>query len=231
MSSSTESTTRTRLGITPDAEAWCQLGKIPKPPSDIHQAAGAGPLRPAFIRPLGIFGVTLGAPLMFIAWLFSLLASGEEALKVLLSTKEEQERARAKRLEPKQRDEAIVEHGLDKTFDGDWNKAAGQLLLRWYGHSSHHQRFVILAEGRIVLAGPPKRVSIRRESLMRVLAEIPAGEAVIEDPLLGAYDSDRLRVRFVDGSWLTLVTEERRGDLHMYLMRHPQDSEVRDTGA
>ncbi|WP_406474642.1 hypothetical protein [Streptomyces sp. NBC_01615] len=231
MSSRTESSTRTRLGITPDAEAWCQLGKIPKSPSDIHQAAGAGPLRPAFIRPLGIFGVALGAPLMFIGLLLGLLASGAETLEVLLSTKEERERARAKRLEPKQRDAAIVEHGLDKTFDGDWSKAAGQLLLRWYGQSSHHQRFVILTEGRIVFAAPPKRVSVRTESRMRLVAEIPAGEAVIEDPLLGAYDSDRLRVRFVDGSWLTLITEERRGDLHMYLMRTAHSGEVSGVGA
>jgi hypothetical protein len=176
-----------------------------------------------------MLGAVLVAPLMPIAMLFSLLASGEEALKRLLSTKEERERARAEDLDAERRDEAIVEHGLDKTFDGDWNGAAAQFLLRWYGHSSHHQRFVLLAEERILLAAPPKRVSVRREDRMRVVAEIPAGQAVLEDPLLSAYDSNKLRIRFVDGSWLTLTTEELRSDLHMHLMRHPQTSDVSGT--
>ncbi|MFF4347712.1 hypothetical protein [Streptomyces sp. NPDC001530] len=223
MPQSTVRAIRNRLGVTPDAGAWCSIGKIPEPPADVHQAAGGGRLRPAFLRPLGMLGAVLVAPQMPIAMLFSLLASGEEALKRLLSTKEERERARAEDLDSERRDKAIVEQGLDKTFDSDWNKAAGQYLLHWYGRSSHHQRFILLTEGRIVLAAPPKRVSIRREDRMRVVAEIPAAEAIIEDPLLGC-DSDRPRVRFVDGSWLTLIAEERRSDLHKYVMRHPQAS-------
>ncbi|MET9409469.1 hypothetical protein ABZX90_27440 [Streptomyces sp. NPDC002935] len=165
-----------------------------------------------------MLGAVLVAPLMPIAMLFSLLASGEEALKRLLSTKEERDRARAQDLDIDRRDKAIVEQGLDNTFDGDWDKAAGQFLLRWYGHSSHHQRFVVLTEGRIVLAAPPKRVSVRREDRMRVVAEIPAGMAAIEDPL-PAHDNRKLRVHFTDGSWLMLTTEEQRSELHMYLMR------------
>lgn len=206
------------------------IGRIPQPPADVYQAAGAGPLRPAFLRPLGILGAVLVAPLMPIAMLFSLLASGEEALKRLLSTKEERERGRADDLAVDRRDKAIAEQGLDATFDGDWDKAAGQFLLRWYGHSSHHQRFVVLAEGRIVLAAPPKRVSVRREDRMRVVAEIPAGRAVVEDPL-PEYDNRKLRVSFSDGSWLMLTTEEQRSDLHVYLMRRsrtegPRSSDV-----
>lgn len=175
-------------------------------------------MRPAFLRPLGILGAVLVAPLMPIAMLFSLLASGEQALKRLLSTKEERDQGRADDLAIDRRDKAIVEQGLDATFDGDWDRAAGQFLLRWYGHSSHHQRFVVLTEGRIVLAAPPKRVSVRREDRMRVVAEIPAGTAVIEDPL-PEYDNRKLRVQFTDGSWLMLTTEEQRSDIHMYLMR------------
>lgn len=192
----------------------------PDPPTSGGRSpgGGAGPLRPAFLRPLGILGSVLVAPLMPIAMLFSLLASGEEALKRLLSTKEERDRGRADDLATDRRDKAIVEQGLDDTFDGDWDKAAGQFLLRWYGRSSHHQRFVMLAEGRIVLAAPPKRVSVRREDRMRVVAEIPAGTAVIEDPL-PEYDNRKLRVHFTDGSWLMLTTEEQRSELHMYLMR------------
>ncbi|MGW1559441.1 hypothetical protein ACWCQ1_23390 [Streptomyces sp. NPDC002144] len=230
MSRSTDRTIRNRLGVTPDAGAWCTIGKIPEPPADVHRAAGAGPLRPAFLRPLGMLGAVLVAPFMPIAMLFSLLASGEEALKRSLSTKEERDRARAADDAIRRRDEAITELELDKTCDGDWNGAAAQFLLRWYSHSSHHQRFVFLAEGRILMAAPPKRVSVRREERMRVVAEIPAGEAVLEDPL-PVYESNKLRIRFSDGSWLALTTEEWRSDLHKYLMRHPHPDETKSAEA
>ncbi|MER7178278.1 hypothetical protein ABT404_02075 [Streptomyces hyaluromycini] len=226
MSTSTDRTVRDRLGVTPDAAAWCTIGKIPEPPGEVHRAAGSAPLRPAFIRPLGMLGITLATPLLFIGKLFSLLASGEEALKRMLSTTEEQERHRAKKLDAKRRDEAIIELGLDKTFDGDWNGAAGRLLLQWYGHSSHHERLVALAGKRILLAAPPKRVSIRRDALMRVVAEIPAGDAVLADPL-PAHETGKLLLRFKDGSWLTLETEEWRGELHKYVTRHQQPDKAR----
>lgn len=177
-----------------------------------------------------MLGAVLVAPFMPIAMLFSLLASGEEALKRSLSTKEERDRARAADDAIRRRDEAITELELDKTCDGDWNGAAAQFLLRWYSHSSHHQRFVFLAEGRILMAAPPKRVSVRREERMRVVAEIPAGEAVLEDPL-PVYESNKLRIRFSDGSWLALTTEEWRSDLHKYLMRHPHPDETKSAEA
>lgn len=230
MSTSIDRTIRDRLGVTPDAAAWCTIGKIPEPPAEVHRAAGSAPLRPAFIRPLGMLGVTLATPLLFIGKLFSLLASGEEALKRALSTTEEQERHRAKKLDEKRRDEAVVELGLDKTFDGDWNGAAGRLLLQWYGHSSHHQRLVALAGNRILLAAPPKRVSIRRDALMQVVAEIPVGDAVLADPL-PAYETGKLLLRFKDGSWLKLETEEWRGELHKHLTRHQQPDEAPATEA
>ncbi|MGW1053938.1 hypothetical protein [Streptomyces sp. NPDC002521] len=231
MPNSTDRAIQNRLGITPDAAAWCTIGKIPEPPADVHSAAGSGPLRPAYMRPLGILGVVLAAPLMFVAKVFSLLASGEEYLKLLLSTQEgERDRARAKKLDLKRRDEAIVELGLDKAFDGDWTRSAGRLLLQWYSHSSHHQRFVALAQGRILLAAPLKRVSVRRDDRMQLVAEIPAGDAVLVDPL-PAFESDKLLLRFKDGSWLTLTSEEWRSDLHLYLMRHPQTGESQGAGA
>ncbi|MFJ2906150.1 hypothetical protein [Streptomyces sp. NPDC087212] len=229
MSRSTERTIRDRLGVTPDAGAWCTIGKIPEPPSAVHQAAGSGALRPAFRRPLGLLGAVLAVPFMPIALLFSLLASGEEALKRLLRTQKERDAARAADLALKRRDETIVELGLDKVFDGDWNGAAGQFLLRWYSHSSHHQRFVLLAEGRLLLAAPPKRVSVRRDERMRVVAELLPGEATLEDPL-PAYESRTLRIRFTDGSWLTLATEEWNSDLHTHLMRQPRSGEAEKYG-
>lgn len=177
-----------------------------------------------------MLGVAVGTPLLFIGKLLSLLGAGEEALRRMLSTTGEQERHRAAKLDEKRRDEAIVELGLDKTFDGDWNGAAGRLLLQWYSHSSHHQRLVALAGNHIVLAAPPKRVSIRRDALMQVVDEIPAGDAVLVDPL-PEFENDRLLLRFKDGSWLTLTTEEWRSELHTYLMRHPKPGETRATEA
>ncbi len=173
-----------------------------------------------------MLGVTLGTPLLYIGKLLSLLGAGEEALKRMLSTTGEQERHRAAKLEEKRRDEAVVELGLDKTFDGDWNGAAGRLLLQWYSHSSHHQRLVALAGNRILLAAPPQRVSVRRDAFMQVIAEIPVAEADLVDPL-PAYRNDRLRLRFKDGSWLTLITEEWRSELHRYLRRHQQSDDSR----
>ncbi|MEU2621805.1 hypothetical protein ABZ642_27300 [Streptomyces sp. NPDC007157] len=187
-------------------------------------------MRPASIRPLGMLGVALGSPLLFIGKLLSLLGAGEEALKRMLSTTGEQERHRAAKLDEKRRDEAVVELGLDRTFDGDWNGAAGRLLLQWYGHSSHHQRLVALAGDRILLAAPPKRVSVRRDALMRVVTEIPAGDATLADPL-PAFENDRLLLSFRDGSWLTLTTEEWGSELHTYLMRRPQPGETQATEA
>ncbi|CAM5744155.1 hypothetical protein SALBM311S_09382 [Streptomyces alboniger] len=42
-------------------------------------------------------------------------------------------------------------------FDGDWNLTAGQLLLRWYGHSPNPKRLVLLARDRVCLAASPRR--------------------------------------------------------------------------
>jgi hypothetical protein len=217
---------QSRLGIKLDAGAWCVIGKIPKPPSDVHGSAGHGSLRPAFIRPLRLLVLVLTSPFVLILGFLLLLASGEEVLKKWLATGEERERLRAEDLDAKRRDSAIVELGLNQTFDGDWNGAAGQFLLRWYGHSSHHQRFVALSEGRILLAAPPKRVSFRAESHMRVVAEIPADEAELEDPL-PEYQNNKLRLRFKDGSWMVLTTEEMRSSIHKHLMRHPTNHETK----
>ncbi|MFE0946380.1 hypothetical protein [Streptomyces mutabilis] len=228
MSNSKDHMLQSRLGITPDAGAWCVIGKIPKPPPDVHRNAGNGALRSGFIRPLRLLVLVLTSPFVLILGFLLLLASGEEVLKKWLATKEERERLRAEELDDKRRDTAIVELGLNQTFDGDWNGAAGQFLLRWYGHSSHHERYVALAEGRILLAAPPKRVSFRAESRMGVVAEIPTAEAELEDPL-PEYKSNKLLLRFKDGSWIVLTTEEMRSSLHMYLMRRSANHETKST--
>lgn len=43
---------------------------------------------------------------------------------------------------------------------------------------------------------------------MEIVAEIYAEHAVLEDPFLGEHQTDKLRIRFDDGSWLMLMAEE-----------------------
>ncbi|MEV7321781.1 hypothetical protein [Streptomyces sp. NPDC093970] len=230
MSTSTDRTIRDRLGVTPDAAAWCTIGEIPQPPTEVNRAAGSEALRPASMPPLGVLGVVLGTPLLYVGKLLGLVGAADEAVKRMLSTDGEQERHRAVKLDRKRRDAAIVELGLDETFDGAWNGAAGRFLLQWYSRSSHHQRLVALAGNRILLAAPPKRVSIRRDTLIQVVAEIPAEDAVLTDPL-PEFENNRLLLRFKDGSWIRLTTEERRSELHAYLARQQQPGESTATEA
>ncbi|MFJ6069871.1 hypothetical protein ACIQFU_03345 [Streptomyces sp. NPDC093065] len=164
----------------------------------------------------------LGVALTVILWplgaLLALLAFLEEAAEWLLSS-EERARTRARARDDEERKEAVGAHALDKLFDGDWTAAAGQLLLRWYGHSSHPTRLLVLTPDGITLAAPPKRVSVRQTERMVVVARIPASQARVEDPLLGVHPSDRLRIVFSDGSWLTVITDEARSEVHKHLMR------------
>jgi hypothetical protein len=73
----------------------------------------------------------------------------------------------------------------------------------------------------IVLAAPPKRVSVGREKRLQVVARIPASEATLVDPFSGEFETRLLLIRFGDGSWLRVDTEELRSDLHMYVLRQP----------
>ncbi|WP_159107025.1 hypothetical protein [Streptomyces coelicoflavus] len=212
---------KTRLGLAADCAAWCRISKIPEPPAEVREAAGGAPLRPASMRPLGMLGVALVGVLWPFGALLALLASLEDLAEWLLSSKE-RARARARALDKKGRKEAIKAHALDQLFDGDWTAAAGQFLLRWYGHSSHPKRLLVLTPDHVVLAAPPKRVSVRQTERMVVVAEIPVQEARVEDPLLRIHPSDRLRVLFSDGSWLTVITDEEPSEIHKYLMRLPR---------
>ncbi|MEV4786275.1 hypothetical protein AB0K53_12625 [Streptomyces tuirus] len=210
-----------RLGINAEASDWCWIGKIPHPPPDVLRAAGTPRLRPARLPPLGMIGAVLGAPFIPLLMLLSLLADAEEAVKRALGTKEEKERERARKEGDKRRDAAIAQQDLDNVFDGNWHGDAGQFLLRWYSHSTHHERMLLATREGIVLAAPPRRVSMGREKRMEVVARIPASEATLVDPFSGEFETSILLIRFRDGSWLRVDTEELRSDLHMYLLRQP----------
>ncbi|MFF5716961.1 hypothetical protein [Streptomyces buecherae] len=192
---------------------WCTIGSLPKPPPEVHAAAGNGPLRPAFVRPLGIAGYVLAAPV----WLVVGVAGAVEALFELVFGVFTIRKNRRLNREAEQRKAEIAAHGLNEVFDGDWNAAAGQLLLRWYSQSSHPKRLVLIAPGRIVLAGPPKRVTLGALDESDVLYEIPGDQAVIEDPLNGRLDTNKFRIRFSDGSWIVLTVTGKPSDIHAQL--------------
>lgn len=210
-----------RLGIRSEAGEWCTIDKIPQPPAEVLQAAGSPRLRPGRLRPLGMVGAVLAVPFMPLLMLLTLLSNMEEAFKRALATKGEKERLRAADEDDRRRDAIIAEQGLDRVFDGNWQGRAGQFLLQWYSHSTHHQRLVLATEDGIVLAAPPRRVTVGREKAMQIVARLPAGEAILVDPFSGAHETRMLLLRFRDGSWLRVDTEELRSDLHTHLLRQP----------
>ncbi|WP_435283751.1 hypothetical protein [Streptomyces koelreuteriae] len=211
-----------RLGIHVEAGEWCTIDKIPQPPADVLEAAGNPRLRPARMPVLGMVGATLGAPFIPVITFLELLAKIEAAVMRSLDPKDEKERLRAKKDDERRRRSAIVaQQGLDKVFDGNWHGNAGQFLLRWYGHSTHHQRMLLATPEGIVLAAPPRRVSVGREKNLEIVARLPASEATLIDPFSGEFETRMLLIRFRDGSWLRVETEELRSDLHMHLLRQP----------
>ncbi|MET7936457.1 hypothetical protein [Streptomyces sp. NPDC005322] len=200
---------RQLLGEYPEAADWCRIKKIPKPPKEVHAAAGGGRLKPGVIRPLALLGYIVGAPFLIViggAWMI-LEAVPEIIFHYLFYTKKKREQDRRNREDAARRKAAIAEHRLDRVFDGDWNAAAGQLLLRWYGHSSHPTRLLLQAPGRTVIAGPPGRVSTGAGKKIQILAEIPRDQAIVEDPLDGMWKTGKLRIRFRDGSWIVVETD------------------------
>lgn len=210
-----------RLGIHVEAAEWCTIGKLPQPPADLLDAVGNPRLRPGRLRPLGMVGAAVAVPFMPLLMLLTLLSNAEEAVKRTLATKDEKERLRGKDEDDRRRDAVMAEQGLDRVFDGNWHGDAGQFLLRWYSHSTHHQRLVLATDDGIVLAAPPRRVTVGREKHMQIVARLPDAEATLVDPFSGEFETRMVLIRFRDGSWLRVDTEEPRSDLHRYLLRQP----------
>ncbi|MET8944625.1 hypothetical protein ABZX30_13840 [Streptomyces sp. NPDC004542] len=166
-------------------------------------------------------GAVLAVLFMPLLMLLTLLSNAEEAVKRALATTGEKARLRGKDEDDRRRDASVAEQGLDRVFDGNWHGSAGQFLLRWYSHSTHHQRLVLATRDGIVLAAPPQRVTVGRDKHMQVVARLPATEAILVDPFSGEFETRTVLIRFRDGSWLRVETEEPRSDLHTYLIRQP----------
>lgn len=186
-----------RLHIHAEAGEWYWIDKIPQPPTDVLQTADNP--RPPPCRAAPAAHDRRGAR----------CADHPPPHAVESSVR----CGRSRQASPQQ--------GLDKVFDGNWQGDAGQFLLRWYSHSIHHQRLLLATREGIVLAAPPRRVSVGREKHLQIVARLPAAEAALVDPFSGEFETRMLLIRFRDGSWLRVDTEELRSDLPMHVLRQP----------
>ncbi|MBC3983881.1 hypothetical protein H8N01_15250 [Streptomyces sp. AC536] len=197
---------------------WCKLDSIPKPPPDVHAAAGNGRLRPGHV-PLGFaLLMVLAAPLWAAVLAYALLEGALTLLVAAFRPGKNLKRARGSWRESRAERKAVAEHGLDRVFDGDWGGAAGQFLLRYYTLSTHSQRLVVLVPGAIAFLGPTERVGFGKGKEMQVLQVLSADQAVIEGPPAGLRTAGVLRLRFADDTWVVLRSDTP-SDIHALLER------------
>ncbi|MEU0931687.1 hypothetical protein [Streptomyces malaysiensis] len=187
------------LGEEPVALVWCEVHKgIPVPPQEVHRAAGKGRLKPGRHWLLYV-----GAVVFFFVVVPAMLI---DALSTRLEQPFQRSRSRGpRRTGPDARPSASRRRAADGAFDGDWDLTAGQLLLRWYGHSPSPQRLVMLARERVCIAtSPRRRLSPTRADDFRIVAEFPLDQVRVEGETGQPRGFATFRLRFADGSWLEL---------------------------
>ncbi|MEU8825154.1 hypothetical protein [Streptomyces sp. NPDC048636] len=195
------------LGEEPVALVWCEIHKpVPTPPKDVHRAAGKGRLKPGRHWLLYVGGVVfffVVVPMMLMDKL------GERLDRLSSPGRKPGPRSGRSQTPPDARPATpgrVRDGGQDPAggvFDGDWNLTAGQLLLRWYGHSPNAKRLVVLARDRVCIAASPgRRLSPTKADDFRTVAEFPLDQVRID----GEADQPRgfatFRLGFADGSWL-----------------------------
>lgn len=199
---------------------WCKIREIPEPPPAVHVAAGGGPLCPGALSPfqhiLRVAKWIALIPFAVLGVLYGLIDHAP-SLASGLRSKDGIGPIRRARSRVADSEKALADHGLDQAFDGDWQKEAGQFLLRYYAQSAYPERLVILAPGSIFFLAPLKRVSFGRRKKMEMLVEFRVGQAVIENPLLSEYETEELRLRFADDSWFVLIASDVSNELNMML--------------
>ncbi|WFB05723.1 hypothetical protein LRS74_00840 [Streptomyces sp. LX-29] len=191
------------VGFGSNAIGWCELwGEIPRPPEEILAGRERRRLRRRF-RPvpkvLFACGAVLLAPLLLLAILDGIPASRK-------AWREDKWRAQAR----KRREATIAELGLDRTFDGDWNGTAGQLLLNWYHQAPDPERLLALhpSSRRLSLLAAPSWFWFKgRARKLQIVADFPGGQAGCE---VATVDETHpyFRIRFPDGSWLGMRCKE-----------------------
>ncbi|WP_225826515.1 hypothetical protein [Streptomyces naphthomycinicus] len=197
------------LGEEPVALVWCEIHRpIPVPPEDVHRAAGGGRLKPGrhwllYVGAVVFFFVVV--PMMLIDKLGARIerpagprrnrepGTGRPgSVPGTRRSATDRDRARDRRQDP-----------AGGVFDGDWDKTAGQLLLRWYGYSPSPKRLVVLARDRVCLAASPRRrLSPTKADDFRTFAEFPLDQVRVEGEAGQPRGFATFRLCFADGSWL-----------------------------
>ncbi|KOX27318.1 MULTISPECIES: hypothetical protein [Streptomyces] len=198
------------LGEEPVALVWCEIHKpIPAPPKDVHRAAGKGRLKSRhhwllYVGAVVFFFVVV--PMFLIDRLGSKLdhlLSGRSRGGQTGQSRTPAGPQRSGRGRSREGDRA--QDPANGVFDGDWNLTAGQLLLRWYGHSPSPKRLVLLTRDRIcVAASPRRRLSPTKADDFRTVTEFPLDQARIEGEAGQPRGYATFRLAFADGSWLEL---------------------------
>jgi len=198
------------LGAEPVALVWCELaGPIPAPPRQVHRAAGAGRLKPR--HPWLLYA---GAVVFFFVVVPMILIDklGERTNRPPFSRRGGRGRGPSSGGAAPGTGGTGRHHGREGggeaaagVFDGDWERTAGRLLLRWYGHSPSRKRLVLVTGERICVAASPRpRLSPTRAGDFRTVAEFSLAEARIEAEAGGPRGFRTFVLRFADGSWLEL---------------------------
>ncbi|MBB5122408.1 hypothetical protein AF335_26010 [Streptomyces eurocidicus] len=186
------------LGEEPALLVWCGIpSAVPRPPKEIHRAAGKGRLKPG-----RHWAVYVGAVLfcvIVVPYMLMDLLSQKAARRIDGS---------GRRNPPSPGREETGDTGArprDQVFDGDWNLTAGQLLLRWYDASPNRARLFLATRDRVCFAASPRRrVFPHSADDFRLMAEFGSGEVRIEAETGQPRGFARFDLHFPDGSWLTL---------------------------
>ncbi|NBE51310.1 hypothetical protein [Streptomyces boluensis] len=198
------------LGEEPVALVWCEIHRpIPAPPKDVHRAAGKGRLKSRhhwllYAGAVVFFFVVV--PMILIDLLgrkldqplWSGRSRSHQTGQPQTTSPDTQHSGRGR--SPESDREQDPANGV---FDGDWNLTAGQLLLRWYGHSPNPKRLVMLARDRIcVAASPRRRLSPTKADDFQAVTEFTLDQARIEGEAGQPRGYATFRICFTDGSWL-----------------------------
>ncbi|MGW9381946.1 hypothetical protein ACWHAO_28645 [Streptomyces albidoflavus] len=198
------------LGEDPVALVWCEIHRpIPKPPKDIHRAAGSGRLKSRHHWLWYAGAVVFCVVVVPVILLDSLGRHVDRWLRGRgRGAQAGEPRSPSDPQRPGRRGSRESERGHDPTdqvFDGDWNLTAGQLLLRWYAYSPSPQRLVMLTRDRIcVAASPRRRLSPTKADDFQVVTEFTLDHARIEGDTGQPRGFATFRLAFTDGSWLEL---------------------------
>ncbi|WP_431032733.1 hypothetical protein ACQYWQ_05390 [Streptomyces sp. P6-2-1] len=184
---------RSLLGGDPVALVWCELpGPIPKPPAEVRSAAGKVRLKGRHHWLLYV----LGTVFFVVVVPFMLLDALDRRPGRRQAGRSAANGSSTGEDTPPQR---------PPFFDGDWERTAGQLLLRWYGYSPSPRRIVLLTRDGVHLAASPgRRLLPTRAADFTVHSRFAAHEARIEAEAGQPRGFARFRLRFADGSWLEL---------------------------